>query len=62
MVLSRALPMDSAQLCKCCGEGQHNLGMMPGSPKAWEGRNLVNACLNEASKESIGIYAKSRCQ
>ena len=35
---------------------------MPGSPKSLEGRNLVNICLNGASEESIGIYAKSRCQ
>ena len=33
-----------------------------GSPEAWEGCNLVNTCLNEASEESIGIYEKSRCQ
>ena len=25
-VLSGALPRDSAQLCECCGEEQHNLG------------------------------------
>ena len=36
-------------------------GMMPGSPEAWEGRNLVNTCPNEAS-ESISIYAKIKCQ
>ena len=37
-------------------------GVTPGSPEAWEGRNLVNTCANRASKESIGIYSKSRCQ
>ena len=37
-------------------------GVTPGSPKAWEGRNLVNTCPNGASEESIGIYEKSRCQ
>ena len=25
-VLSGALPRDSAQLCECCGEGQHTPG------------------------------------
>ena len=25
-VLSGALPRDNAQLCECCGEGQHTLG------------------------------------
>ena len=37
-------------------------GVMPGNPEAWEGRNLVNTCSNGASEESIGIYAKSKCQ
>ena len=37
-------------------------GMTPGSPKAWEGRNSINLCPNEANEESIDIYAKSRCQ
>ena len=37
-------------------------GVMSRSPEAWEGRNSVNTFLNGASKESIGIYAKSRCQ
>ena len=37
-------------------------GVMPGSPEAWEGRNSVITCPNGASEESIGIYAKSRCQ
>ena len=61
-VLSGALPRDSAQLCECCGEDSTAQGVTPGSPKALEGRNLVNTCLNGASEESIGIYAKSRCQ
>ena len=34
----------------------------PGSPKAWEGPNSMNTCPNGASEESIGIYAKNRCQ
>ena len=34
----------------------------PGSPEAWEERNSMNTCSNGASEESIGIYAKSRCQ
>ena len=25
-VLSGALPRDNAQLCECCGKGQHSLG------------------------------------
>ena len=37
-VLSRALPRDSAQLCECCGEGQHS----PGSD-ARESRSLGGA-------------------
>ena len=37
-------------------------GVMPGSPDSLEGRNSVKTCLNGASEESIGIYAKSRCQ
>ena len=37
-------------------------GVMPGSPKSLEGRNSINTSLNGASEESIGIYAKSRCQ
>ena len=37
-VLSGALPKDSAQLSKCCGEGQHS----PGSD-AWESRSLGGA-------------------
>ena len=51
-VLSGALPRYSAQLCDCCGEGQHN----PGSD-TWEPRSLGGA-----SEESIGIYTKGRCQ
>ena len=34
----------------------------PGSPDSLEGRNSVTTCSNGVSKESIGIYAKSRCQ
>ena len=37
-------------------------GVTPGSPDSLEGRNSVDTCSNRASKESIGIYAKSRCQ
>ena len=37
-------------------------GVTPESPNSLEGRNSVNTCLNEAIEESIGIYAKSRCQ
>ena len=37
-------------------------GVMLGSPKSLEVRNLVNTCPNGASEESIGIYAKSRCR
>ena len=37
-------------------------GVTPGSPDSLEGRNSVNTCSNGASEESIGIYAKSRCQ
>ena len=61
-VLSGALPRNSAQLCECCGEDNTAQGVMPESPEAWEGRNLVNNCSNRASEEFIGIYAKSRCQ
>ena len=58
-VLNGALPRDSAQQCESCGEGQHT----PRSgPDSLEGRNSVTTCSNGASKESIGIYAKSRCQ
>ena len=32
------------------------------SPEAWEGRNSMNTCPNGASEESIGIYAKNKCQ
>ena len=32
------------------------------SPESLEGRNLLNTCPNGASEESIGIYAKNRCQ
>ena len=34
----------------------------PGSPESLEGRNSVNTCWNGASEESIGVYAKIRCQ
>ena len=37
-------------------------GVMPRSPEFLKGRNLVYICPNGASEESIGIYAKSRCQ
>ena len=37
-------------------------GVTPWSPEVWEGRNSVNTYSNGASEESIGIYAKSRCQ
>ena len=37
-------------------------GVTLGSPEAWEGHNSVNTCSNGASEESIGIYAKNRCQ
>ena len=37
-------------------------GVRPGSLEAWEGLNLVITCPKGASEESIGIYAKSRCQ
>ena len=37
-------------------------GVTPESPDSLEERNSVNSCLNGASEESIGIYAKSRCQ
>ena len=37
-------------------------GVTPGSLETLEGRNSVNTCSNGASEESIGIYAKSRCQ
>ena len=61
-VLSGALPRDSAQLRECYGEGQHSPRSDARSPEAWEGRNSVNTYSNGASEESIGIYAKSRCQ
>ena len=35
---------------------------MPWSPEFLEGCNSLNTCLNGASEESIGIYAKNRCQ
>ena len=37
-------------------------GVTPGSPESLEGRNTVKPCWNRASEESIGIYAKNRCQ
>ena len=37
-------------------------GVTPGSPDSLEGRNSVTTSSNGVSKESIGIYAKSRCQ
>ena len=37
-------------------------GVTPGSPESLEGRNAVTTCSNGVSKESIGIYAKNRCQ
>ena len=37
-------------------------GVTPGSPDSLEGRNSVNTCSNGAREESIGTYAKSRCQ
>ena len=37
-------------------------GVIPGSSEAWEGGTSVNTCPNGASEESIGMYAKSRCQ
>ena len=37
-------------------------GVTPRSPDSLEGRNSVNICSNGASEESIGIYAKGRCQ
>ena len=37
-------------------------GVTPGSPNSLEGCDSVDTCSNGASKESIGIYAKSRCQ
>ena len=37
-------------------------GVTPGSPDSLEGRNSVNTCSNGVSEESIGIYAKSKCQ
>ena len=37
-------------------------GVTPESPDSLEGRNSANTCSNGASEESIGIYAKSRCQ
>ena len=57
-----ALPKDSAQLCEGCGEDSTAQGVMPRSSAAWEGRNSMNTCSNMTSEESIGIYAKSKCQ
>ena len=37
-------------------------GVTPGSLDSLEGRNSVDTSSNRASEESIGIYAKSRCQ
>ena len=37
-------------------------GVTPGSPDSLEGRNSMTTSSNGASEESIGIYAKSRCQ
>ena len=37
-------------------------GEMLESPKSLEEHNSLNTRLNLASEESIGIYAKSRCQ
>ena len=37
-------------------------GVTPGGPDSLEGRNSVDTSSNRASEESIGIYAKSRCQ
>ena len=37
-------------------------GVTLGSSDSLEGHNSLNTCLNGVSEESIGIYAKSRCQ
>ena len=37
-------------------------GVTPRSPDSLEGHNSVTTSSNGASKEFIGIYAKSRCQ
>ena len=37
-------------------------GVMPWSSKAWEGCDSLNTYPNGVSEESIGIYAKSKCQ
>ena len=60
--LSGALPRDNAQLSECCGEDSTPEGVTPGSPDSLKGRNSKNIGSNGASEESIGIYAKSRCQ
>ena len=61
-ILSGELPGDSSQLCECCGERQHTPRSDARESRFFGGRNLVNTCPNGASEESIGIYAKSRCQ
>ena len=61
-VLSGTLPKDSAQFCECHSEDNTPQGVTPESPNSLEGRNSVNTCPPKAKEESIGIYAKSRCQ
>ena len=36
--------------------------IMHGTSKTWKGHNFLNTCPNRASKKSIIIYTKSKCQ
>ena len=61
-VLNGALPRDSSSRVSAVVRDSTPQGVTRGSPDSLEGRNLVYYCSNGASEESIGIYAKSRCQ
>ena len=61
-VLNGALPRTAPSSVSAVVRDSTPQGVMPGSPDSLEGRNSVTTCSNGVSKESIGIYAKSRCQ
>ena len=60
-VLSGAQPKTTPSSVSAVVRDSTAQGVTPGSPDAWEGHNSVNTCLNGASEESIGVYAKSKC-
>ena len=40
-VLSRALPRNSAQLCECCGEGQHTPNLIFNILEGWRPLKII---------------------